>query len=40
LVGNMNTELIIFYLEERGLIKDIHKDALQKSLQLASEIFT
>jgi len=39
LVGNMNTELIISYLEEKRLIKDINKDALQKSLQLASETF-
>jgi len=39
LVGNMNTELIISNLEERDLINDLNKDALQKSLQLASEIF-
>jgi hydroxymethylglutaryl-CoA lyase len=39
LVGNMNTELIISYLEEKGLIKGLNKNALQKSLQLASEIF-
>lgn len=39
LVGNMNTELIISYLEEKNLIHGLNKDALQKSLQLASEIF-
>jgi hydroxymethylglutaryl-CoA lyase len=39
LVGNMNTELIISYLEERNLINGLHKNALQRSLQLASEIF-
>jgi hydroxymethylglutaryl-CoA lyase len=39
LVGNMNTELIISYLEEKKLINGLNKDALQKSLQLASEIF-
>jgi hydroxymethylglutaryl-CoA lyase len=39
LVGNMNTELIITYLEEKKLINGLNKDALQRSLQLASEIF-
>src|SRR5215217_4525650 len=39
LVGNMNTELMISYLEENKLIKGLNKDALQKSLKLASEIF-
>jgi hydroxymethylglutaryl-CoA lyase len=39
LVGNMNTEWIISYLEERNLIDGLNKDALQKSLQIASEIF-
>lgn len=39
LVGNMNTELIISYLEEKNRISGLNKDALQKSLQLASEIF-
>jgi hydroxymethylglutaryl-CoA lyase len=39
LVGNMNTELIISYLEEKNLLIDLNKDALQRSLQLASEIF-
>jgi hydroxymethylglutaryl-CoA lyase len=39
LVGNMNTELMISNLEEKNMINGINKDALQKSLQLASEIF-
>ena len=39
LVGNMNTELMISYLEEKELIKGLNKEALQKSLNLASEIF-
>lgn len=39
LVGNMNTELMISHLEEKGLLKGLNKEALQKSLQLASEIF-
>lgn len=39
LVGNMNTELIISYLEEKDLIKNLNEDALQKCLQMASEIF-
>jgi hydroxymethylglutaryl-CoA lyase len=39
LVGNMNTELIISYLEEKKLVSGLNKNALQKSLELASEIF-
>jgi hydroxymethylglutaryl-CoA lyase len=39
LVGNMDTELMISYLEEKKLINGLNKDALQKSLQLAFEIF-
>lgn len=39
LVGNMNTELMISYLEEKNLISGLNKKALQESLQLASEIF-
>jgi hydroxymethylglutaryl-CoA lyase len=39
LVGNMNTELMVSYFEEKELIGGLNKDALQKSLQLASEIF-
>jgi hydroxymethylglutaryl-CoA lyase len=39
LVGNMNTENIIAYLQDRQLISGINKVALQKSLDLASQIF-
>src|SRR5215203_830008 len=39
LVGNMNTEFIISYLDEKNMLGDLNKDALRKSLQLASEIF-
>ena len=39
LVGNMNTELMIPFLEEQGLLKNLNKDALLESLQIASEIF-
>lgn len=39
LVGNMNTEFVISYLEEKKIYNGADKEALQKSLQLASEIF-
>lgn len=39
LVGNMNTELMIPYFEEKNLLPDIDKDALQQALILANEIF-
>lgn len=39
LVGNMNTEWMISYFEERGMNPELNKQALQKSIQLASEIF-
>jgi hydroxymethylglutaryl-CoA lyase len=39
LVGNMNTEWIIDYLEERNLLNNINKAALEKCLELASRIF-
>ena len=39
LVGNMNTESIITYLEEQNQLNDINKEALQKGLHLASAIF-
>lgn len=39
LVGNMNSELMISYLKEQGMLDGINKDALQNSLKLASEIF-
>lgn len=39
LVGNLNTENIIAYLEEKDLPVGINHDALQESLRLASDIF-
>jgi hydroxymethylglutaryl-CoA lyase len=39
LVGNMNSELMIDYLQKKGLIKGLNQDALSESLQIASEIF-
>lgn len=39
LVGNMDTELMIPYFEERDLLSGINKEALNKSLQMAAEIF-
>jgi hydroxymethylglutaryl-CoA lyase len=39
LVGNMSTELMIPYLEEKGLLNGLNKEALAESLQIASEIF-
>jgi hydroxymethylglutaryl-CoA lyase len=39
LVGNMNSELMIGYFEEYGLISGLNKEALQESLRIAGEIF-
>jgi hydroxymethylglutaryl-CoA lyase len=39
LVGNMNTEAMIDYFEEKGLLPDLDKDALKESLRIAGEIF-
>ena len=39
LVGNMNTELMIPYLQQAGLLQPINETALQRSLHIASEIF-
>ncbi|HUC83504.1 MAG TPA: hydroxymethylglutaryl-CoA lyase [Flavisolibacter sp.] len=39
LVGNMNTEQMIPFLEEKNLLQNLNKEALHKSLRLASEIF-
>lgn len=39
LVGNMNTELMISYFEEKGKMEGLNKEALRKSLELASQIF-
>ena len=40
LVGNMNTEQIVACLEEKGLLPNLDKPALEESLQLAATIFT
>jgi len=39
LVGNMNSEWMIDYFEENKLITGLNRDALMKSLSIASEIF-
>jgi hydroxymethylglutaryl-CoA lyase len=39
LVGNMNTELMIPFLEKKGLLSDLDGDALQESLRIAADIF-
>ncbi len=39
LVGNMDSELMIPYFEEKGLLKKINMDALYESSRLAAEIF-
>ena len=39
LVGNMNSELMINYFEENGLIQGLDKEALAESLRIAGEIF-
>jgi len=39
LVGNMDTELMIPYFEEKGLVNNLDKEALLKCSVLASEIF-
>jgi hydroxymethylglutaryl-CoA lyase len=39
LVGNMNMEWIIGYLEEQGLVKNINEAALEKCLDMSSRIF-
>jgi hydroxymethylglutaryl-CoA lyase len=39
LVGNMRTEWMIDYFKTKGLTNDFNRDALEKSLKLASEIF-
>ncbi len=40
LVGNMNSELMIQYFEEKELLTDLNKEALIESLQIAERIFT
>ena len=39
LVGNMDSSLMIPYLQERGLLENLNMDALSESLRLAQEIF-
>jgi hydroxymethylglutaryl-CoA lyase len=39
LVGNMNSELMIPYFEELGILKNINQEELQKAIQMASKIF-
>ncbi len=39
LVGNMDTELMIPYFEEKNILHGINKEALQNALRIASEIF-
>ena len=39
LVGNMNSELMIDYFEEHGLLPGLNKEALANSLRIAGEIF-
>jgi hydroxymethylglutaryl-CoA lyase len=39
LVGNMNTEWIIQYFENKGMITGLDREALQESLKIADEIF-
>jgi hydroxymethylglutaryl-CoA lyase len=40
LIGNMDSELMIAYLEEKSMINNLDKDALTESLFVAAEIFT
>lgn len=40
LVGNMDSELMINYFEERSLLKELNKEALAESLRLATQLFT
>lgn len=39
LVGNMDTELMIPYFEEKGLLKELDKDALARCGRMVSQIF-
>lgn len=39
LVGNMNTEVMIAYFEDRNILPSINKEALAQSLQMAARIF-
>jgi len=39
LVGNMNTEFLISYFSERKLLRKLDEEALNRSLEIAGEIF-
>lgn len=39
LVGNMNSELMIQYFKERGMLTELNEEALKESLRIAGEIF-
>jgi len=39
LIGNMNTECMIRYFKKEQILQSINEEALQKSLQIADEIF-
>lgn len=39
LVGNMNSELMINYFDQHGLVNSLDKEALAHSLRIAGEIF-
>jgi len=39
LIGNMNTELMISYFKKEQILQSINEEALQKSIQIAEEIF-
>jgi hydroxymethylglutaryl-CoA lyase len=39
LVGNMDTELMIPYFEEKNLLPQINKEALQEALAIAGQVF-
>ena len=39
LVGNMNSELMIPYFEEQGLLRKLNKETLMESLRATLQIF-
>jgi hydroxymethylglutaryl-CoA lyase len=39
LVGNMNSELMIPYFQQSGLLKNINEEELQQAIEMASKIF-
>ncbi len=40
LVGNMNSELMIRYFEQKGLLSGLNNEALSESLMMASDLFS